>query len=842
MIPTAQSRMDERPDELVLRHLRSENFNWDGYQNFLDNLCGSRTYQKEAIKAAVTFYLSKQYRDVRELAKENYGNNEHMRELHDSESDFLSRLEFPDKLCCTVDLATGTGKSWVMYGVAQILLAENAVDRVLILVPTLTIEKQLKEKFVDFTSNAKLKKSLPAHSKYKNPRIVSADRTLMPGDICVENDEAILEHLNISLAIREGLIGKGQRTLLLNDEAHHLISREAGGEKLTTKWHDFVKNPKYDFKYIFNCTGTPYKGNNYFRDVIYRYSIRKAIDEGYIKDIRYLTEDEGENRQDKFALILKNHDDNRKKYAEIKKPLTIFVTSKVDLAKEASEEFKKYLVKNKKMSPEKADGLILVVSSRAEHRENVAKLGKVDSAECPVEFIFSVSMLSEGWDVKNVFQIVPHEKRAFESKLLISQVLGRGLRIPLVYEDRKDIQPVVTVTNHQKWNRDIEYLVDAVAEINRLASYSVRKKPDYNFTTYWLSPIKEIKEIRKEAEGGSISLPNKLGFKHQFSVKEARFHEIKESRTERVEYEVELDFQSVGDVATQIMTKLQDYDRNNKTSFSKRTTIGQIKELIQKELKKIGESAGGKVSDENRQRALQSFNVLFRKTAGTNIVTIKFDFPEEKDTFSLPKSYVSTRSLFNPGRAILFDRASVELSEKPDKEKIIAFDKDQKRPNGAVIKLDGTQAFKCPLNMVHINQGNEREFIERLIDKNKAKNYDSWVKIPDQGFYTIEYSYKPESHSLTRKFSPDFFIKKGQDIIVVEIKSPGDAKPQNVAKNKAALGYFEDLNKKLKGKQRYTFMFLSPEKNDYTAFFESIKSDRFRTFKSTLQADLESKG
>jgi type III restriction enzyme len=831
--------VDERPDELVLKHLRPENFDWNKYQNFLDNLCGSRTYQKEAIKAAVTFYLSKQYKNVQELAKENYEVNEHIKELHNSESDFLGTLEFPDKLCCTIDLATGTGKSWVMYGVAQILLAENEVDRALILVPTLTIEKQLKEKFVDFTSNSKLKKSLPSNSKYKNPRIISADRTLMPGDICIENDEAILEHLKISQAILEGLEGKGQRTLLLNDEAHHLISKEVGGEKLTTKWHDFVKNPKYNFKYIFNCTGTPYKGNNYFRDVIYRYSIRKAIDDGYIKDISYLTEDEGEDKQDKFSLILKNHEENKKKYKEIKKPLTIFVTSTVDLAKESAEEFKKYLIKIKKIDAGKADDLILVVSSRAEHKENVAKLDNVDSTECPVEFIFSVSMLSEGWDVKNVFQIVPDDKRAFDSKLLISQVLGRGLRIPLVYENRKDIQPIVTVTNHQKWSKDIEYLVDAVAEINRLASYSVRKKPDFNFITYWLSPRKEIREIRKEAEAGSISLPNKLGFKHQFAVREAKFHDVKDNKTERVDYDVELGFQSVGDVATQIMTRLQDYDKNNKTDFSNKITAEKIKELLQKELKKIDESADGKISDENRQRALQSFNVLFRKTVGTDIITIKFDVPEERDTLKIPKNYVSTRSLMSAGRAILFDKMSVELSEKYDENMIIAFDKDRKRPNGSVMKIEDNQIFKCPLNIVHINQGNEREFVERLIDKNNAENYDSWVKIPDQSFYTIEYSYNPASHSLTRKFSPDFFIKKGQDIIVVEIKSPGDTKPQNVAKDKAARVYFDDLNKKLNGKQTYHFTFLSKE--DYSAFFKALSDKKFKMPKTGLQADLESK-
>ena len=45
---------------------------------------------------------------------------------------------------------------------------------------------------------------------------------------------------------------------------------------------------------------------------------------------------------------------------------------------------------------------------------------------------------------KNVFQIVPWEDRAFNSKLLIAQVLGRGLRMP----ENTIGQPKVRVFNH----------------------------------------------------------------------------------------------------------------------------------------------------------------------------------------------------------------------------------------------------------------------------------------------------------------------------------------------------------------------------------------------------------
>lgn len=821
---------DERPEDLVLKHFRKPAFDWTEYSNFLEQLCKDREYQKQAIIAAVNLYLGKKYKNTRELAEENFDQNPKIQELHDSKNQYINQFEFPDKLCSTIDLATGTGKSWVMYGVAQIMLCEGVVDYVLVLVPTITIEKQLKQKFKDFASDGKLKKTLPAKAKYRNPRITSAGVTLMPGDICVENDEAILEHVKSS-SILTSLEGQGQRTLIINDEAHHLIS----DEKNVTKWNQFVSSNKYNFKYVLNSTGTPYKGNNYFRDVIFRYSIRKAIDEGFIKDIKYLTEDEGKGK-DKLSLIYTIHQDNKKSYLEIKKPLTIFVTGKIDAAVDAADEFKKYL-KKKGISQDEADKQVLVVSSRGEHKDNVSILEKVDIPENPVEWIFSVSMLSEGWDVKNVFQIVPHEERAFSSKLLISQVLGRGLRIPTVYETGEK-QPIVTITNHDAWSRNIASYVDAIAEINRLASYPIKKKPDYNFDIYWADASKEIKLASKKVEKGKIELPKSLGFKHQIAVREANFKEVKEGRTDRIEYEIELNAQSAGDVATQIYTKLGDYDKTNGTDFSKKVTIEELKELIKKELKGVGAEDLDSVSDENRQRALHSFDVLYRQETGTSVVKIKYNEPIKKNTRDIQKVYVSTRSM-DEFRAIVYEKNSVESSEDDDKKAIISFYKSPHRFNGSVIIVDDPKNYKCPQNIVHARQTSEIDFVSRLIEPKNAKNIDAWVKVPDQSFYEIEYSYKPGTHSLTRYFNPDFLINKRNLIIVVEIKQDGDDNKQNVAKNKFAEKYFKELNEKLGGKQEYLFTFLSPE--DYMAFFKFLETGKPKPFVSALQADLRKK-
>jgi type III restriction enzyme len=61
-----------------------------------------------------------------------------------------------------------------------------------------------------------------------------------------------------------------------------------------------------------------------------------------------------------------------------------------------------------------------------ELRRMVATVGKPGEAGASVRCVVSVAMLSEGWDARNVTQILG--LRAFSSQLLCEQVVGRGLR------------------------------------------------------------------------------------------------------------------------------------------------------------------------------------------------------------------------------------------------------------------------------------------------------------------------------------------------------------------------------------------------------------------------------
>ena len=59
---------------------------WDEslYEAFLDELCGYREYQKDAIRTALRFLLGKRYSNLKVLAKQNFENNEELQERYGS--------------------------------------------------------------------------------------------------------------------------------------------------------------------------------------------------------------------------------------------------------------------------------------------------------------------------------------------------------------------------------------------------------------------------------------------------------------------------------------------------------------------------------------------------------------------------------------------------------------------------------------------------------------------------------------------------------------------------------------------------------------------------------------
>ena len=469
----------------------------------------------------------------------------------------------------------------------------------------------------------------------------------------------------------------------------------------------------------------------------------------------------------------------------------------------------------------------------------------MDRPDSPVEWITSVSMLTEGWDVKNVFQIVPHEERAFNSKLLIAQVLGRGLRIPDAYLGQK---PVVTVFNHDSWSGRIKHLVEEVLEIEkRVYSYPVEKEHDYHFRIHNIDYAKttETEEYKQEKEyefkKGFITLIRQSpALERETEYVRATTRETRKKKT-LIKYKMF----SIDNIAEQLHNRFKSIDMEtaeteNPTNYAEKYDLEWLKKLIRKSLDRIGESAN-QVSDENRQRIYQAFGVIHRSASKAVRYKMSPKALVEVSTRDRNRNSVSYGSIKHGDATIFYDDLTLQLSDEETLNFIKDLENDESRPVSAMEKIENIYNFKTPLNLAISDHKPERLFIRKLIAQENAKVIDSWIKSTDQDFYPIEYSWKKGEHPKRGRFNPDFFIKIGDNILVVEIKGDEEIREpsdENRAKYKAAKRHFQTLNEQ-QDKMKYYFNFLTPE--DYDYYFDHLRKGNF-DFNSKLDAELAKNG
>ena len=826
-------------DDLVLRVREDFNpalLNLDQYEAFIDALCGDREYQKEAIRTVCRFLAGGQYASTADLAEENYHANPRLADRYGSLEGLLATLPFANKLACCVDLATATGKSWVMYGIARILLAEGILDRVLVLCPSLTIEGGLTAKFKQLSGDRRLRDLIPVAAAVRNPEITNADLTTGPGDICVENIHATFEHVRSS--VRDSFAGKGGTTLVLNDETHHVFSPPTG-ERAIRRWKAFLEDETYGFTRIVGVSGTCYIRNDYFSDVVYRYSLRTALADGMVKDVRYVSKDESLSQEERFQKYLQRHRENQTNHPRLK-PLSILVTARQVGAQDLANEFVAFLAKETKISNADAAKQVLVVTSAPQHKANVAQLPYVDRTDNPVQWIFSVSMLTEGWDVQNVFQIVPHEKRAFNSKLLIAQVLGRGLRVP-----PNAPRSAVWVFNHSSWSSEFEGLVAEVLEQERrLRSYPVENgvHGSHHFELHQLSYTTQTteQELKPKNGNGQVQLFKRGFVKFESQPPELERHTIFASALDQREAvqktTVHYTAYSLDDVAHKLHNRLKSVDAEGNTTYAKEFPARRLRKIVKTSLDKIGETRD-LVSEQNLQHAYRAMGNIHREVAKAVRIELQ---PEQ--LFIVSSGDMRTRSAaltsFYKESTIFYDSESADLSEDVDQRALAELlDEDAPYPRRAVSKVANKFRFKSPVNVVLTTHEPERRFVRRLFDPDIADKLDAWVKSPDVGFYEVGYSWRKGDHTKQAKFNPDLFLRLAgsKAIIVVELKGDDDVSDENRAKIRAALDHFERVNA-LDSDAEYFVKFVSPE--SYDGLFQHVKDGKSPEFASAIEAKL----
>jgi type III restriction enzyme len=115
----------------------------------------------------------------------------------------------------------------------------------------------------------------------------------------------------------------------------------------------------------------------------------------------------------------------------------------------------------------------------------IRRLLAVESYDEPTEIVIHVNMLKEGWDVTNLYTIVP--LRAANARTLIEQSIGRGLRLPYGRKTGVEVVDRLNIIAHDKFQEVIAEANKGDSPIklkqlkldptdsdgNRLSSYSV---------------------------------------------------------------------------------------------------------------------------------------------------------------------------------------------------------------------------------------------------------------------------------------------------------------------------------------------------------------------------------
>ena len=383
----------------------------------------------------------------------------------DFERDFMS---------LTFALATGVGKTRLMGAFIAYLYTQHGIKNFFVVAPNTTIYDKLKRDLNDTNSPKYVFKGLGCFST--PPQIITADEykektiSLYESDIRVfiynidkfNKESANMKRLNemIGDSFYDYLSNLPDLVLIM-DESHHYRA-EKGAQALN------------DLKPLLGLelTATPLvtKGSKQvpFKNVVFEYPLSKAIEDGYTRTPFAVTRSDidfynfGDEQLDKLMLL-----DGISCHQKAKRQLELYAVNNstpeqpvrkvkpfmLVVCKDTTHAtwVKSYICSEEFREGAYRDKTIVVHSKQkgAESDFNTRLLLDVEKPDNPVEIVIHVNMLKEGWDVNNLYTIVP--LRTAASKILREQMVGRGLRLP--YGERtgdKDVDAVM-LTAHDKF-------------------------------------------------------------------------------------------------------------------------------------------------------------------------------------------------------------------------------------------------------------------------------------------------------------------------------------------------------------------------------------------------------
>lgn len=390
--------------------------------------------------------------------------------------------EFPS-LCFA--LATGVGKTRLMGAFIAYLHLAHGINNFFVLAPNLTIYNKL---IADFTRNTpKYVFKGIAEFAQQPPLIITGDNYNQTGAVVQDQmmgfaHDVRINIFNISKINTEVRGGKEPRIKrmreVLGDSYFNHLANLSDLVLLMDESHRYRASAGVrsinELKPLFGLevTATPFvestRGPVPFKNVVMDYPLARAMEDGFVKEPAVVTQ---------RGFMPADHTPEDIETTKLKDGVRLHETTKVELLTYARENGAKVVkpfmlviardtthagqllerLESEAFFEGRYQGKVIQVDSSrtgAEEEKMITRLLAVESVDEPTEIVIHVNMLKEGWDVTNLYTIVP--LRAANARTLIEQSIGRGLRLP--YGKRTGVAAVdrLNIIAHDKFQEIID--------------------------------------------------------------------------------------------------------------------------------------------------------------------------------------------------------------------------------------------------------------------------------------------------------------------------------------------------------------------------------------------------
>lgn len=272
------------------------------------------------------------------------------------------------------------------------------------------------------------------------------------------------------------------------------------------------------------ATPTDEKGKS-FKNIVYEYNLAQALADGkYVKnptvakrkdfkkgnmsdiELDTIKLEDAVSVHEKAKLHLQMYARNNN--VPLVKPFILVICRNINHANETVA-----LLESDSFYEGRYKGKVLQIDSSTKKDEEVEQLFvSLEKPDNKIEIVVHVNMLKEGWDVTNLYTIVP--LRAADAPILVEQSIGRGLRLP--YGGQRTGDPEVdklTVIAHENFEAVIAKANDPNSVLSKFSYVELDKDEDIvPGTTIVTAPTQQqtvITNLQQKAATASTELEKK---------------------------------------------------------------------------------------------------------------------------------------------------------------------------------------------------------------------------------------------------------------------------------------------------------------------------------------------